>query len=108
LAIYEAVRYFRRILEARHFTILTDHNLLTSSFQKKRDKYSPTNFKHLDYISQFMTDIRHISGQENIVAEALSRVEAIAAPVTHDSFTETQDGGAELRILLESNTAVLL
>ena len=53
LAIYEAVRYFRHILEARHFTILTDHKPLTFAFHQKRDKCSPRQFNHLDFISQF-------------------------------------------------------
>jgi len=41
LAIYEAVRYFRQMLEARHFTILTDHKPLTFAFHQNRDKCSP-------------------------------------------------------------------
>jgi len=52
-AIYEAVRYFRHLLEARHFTILTDHKPLTFAFHQKRDKCSPRQFNHLDLISQF-------------------------------------------------------
>jgi hypothetical protein len=35
LAIYETVRYFRHRLEARHFTILTDHKPLTFAFHQK-------------------------------------------------------------------------
>ena len=35
LAIYEAVRYFRHMLEARHFTILTDHKPFTFAFNQK-------------------------------------------------------------------------
>jgi hypothetical protein len=38
LAIYEDVRYLRHMLEARHFTILTDHKPLTLTFHQKRDK----------------------------------------------------------------------
>jgi cleavage and polyadenylation specificity factor subunit 1 len=75
LAIYEAVRHFRHMLEALHFTILTDHKPLTFAFHQKRDKCSPRQFNHLDFIAQFTTDIRHISGQDNIVADTLSRVE---------------------------------
>jgi hypothetical protein len=51
LAIYEAVRHFRHMLEARHFTILTDHKPLTFAFHQKRDRCSPRQFNHLDYIS---------------------------------------------------------
>jgi hypothetical protein len=62
LVIYEAVRYFHHTLEARHFTILMDHKPLTFAFHQKRDKCSPRHFSHLDFMSQFTTDICHISG----------------------------------------------
>jgi hypothetical protein len=35
LAIYETVRYFRHMLEARHLTILTDHKPLISPFIRR-------------------------------------------------------------------------
>ena len=108
LAIYEAVKYFRHMLEARNFTILTDHKPLTFAFHQKRDKCSPRQFNHLDFISQFTTDIRHIRGQENVVADALSRVEAITAPVTHDVLAAAQETDEELRTLLAGNTALQL
>jgi cleavage and polyadenylation specificity factor subunit 1 len=85
------MRHFSHILEAQHFTIFTDHKSQIFAFNQKRDKYSPRQFKHLDFISQFTTDIRHISGQENIVADALSRIEAITAPPTHDALAAAQD-----------------
>jgi cleavage and polyadenylation specificity factor subunit 1 len=40
LAIYEAVKHFRQMLEARHFTIFTDHKPIIYAFQQKRDKCS--------------------------------------------------------------------
>ena len=108
LAIYEAVKYFPHMLEARHFTILTDHKPLTFAFNQRRDKCSPRQFNQLDFISQFATNIRHISGQDNIVADTLSRVEAIAAPVTHDMLATAQQTEEELNKLLSSNTALQL
>jgi cleavage and polyadenylation specificity factor subunit 1 len=33
LAIYEAVKHFRHMLEARHLTIFTDHKPITYAFQ---------------------------------------------------------------------------
>jgi cleavage and polyadenylation specificity factor subunit 1 len=44
LAIYQAVKHFRHMLEARHFIIFTDH----LAFQQKRDRCSPRQFNHLD------------------------------------------------------------
>ena len=108
LAKHEAVRYFRHMLKARHFTILTDYNLLTFAFHQKRDKHSSRHFNHLDFISQFTTDIGHISGHKNIVADALSRVEVINAPVTHDALAAAQAHDNELRTLLVSSTTLQL
>jgi len=96
------------MLEARHFTVLMDHKPLTFTFHQRRDKCSPHQFNQLDFISQFTTYIRHISGQDNIVTDALSRVEAIAAPVTHDMLAAAQRTNEELRTLLSDNTALQL
>jgi cleavage and polyadenylation specificity factor subunit 1 len=104
MAIYEAVKHFRHMLEACHFTILTDHEPITYAFQQKRDKSSPHQFNHLNFACQFMTDIRHISGQDNVVADALSRVESVTASPSYDA---SQDGD-ELRTLLGSNTTLRL
>jgi cleavage and polyadenylation specificity factor subunit 1 len=52
LAIYEAVKHFRRMLETRHFTIFTDHKPISIAFQQNRDKFSPRQFNHLDYIAR--------------------------------------------------------
>jgi cleavage and polyadenylation specificity factor subunit 1 len=108
LAIYEAVRHFRHMLEARHFTILTDHKPITFAFQQKRDNCSPRQFNHLDYISQFTTDIRHISGRDNIVADTLSRVESVASLATPEALAAAQDEDKELTTLLSGTTALQL
>ena len=85
LAVYCAIRHFRHFLEAREFHILTDHKPLTHSLNSKPDKHSPRQVRHLDFISQFTSDIRHVTGQGNPVADALSRMEANA--ITQDSST---------------------
>jgi thiamine phosphate synthase YjbQ (UPF0047 family) len=54
---YEAVTHFRHMLEARHFIIFTEHKLITYTFQQKRDKCSPRQFYHPNFIAQFTTDI---------------------------------------------------
>jgi hypothetical protein len=74
------------MLEARHFTIFADNKSFTFAFQQKRDKCSPRQFNHLDFIAQFATDIRHISGQNNVVFDGLSRVESVTAPPSSDAL----------------------
>jgi hypothetical protein len=93
------VRHFRHMLEARHFTSITDHKPLVFAFQQKKDKCSPRQFNQLDFISQFTTYIRHIPWQDNVVADALSLVEVITAPITHDALASAQDEDDELQTL---------
>ena len=84
LAVYLAIRHFRHNLEGRHFTVFTDHKPLplTHALSVSPDRYSPRETRHLDYISQFTSDIRHFPGTENIVSDTLSRVEINALNVS--------------------------
>lgn len=78
-AIYASIRHFQNILEARNFTIFTDHKPLVFAFFQRNEKASPRQLRHLDYIGQFSTDIQHISGKDNIVADTLSRVNNVSS-----------------------------
>ncbi|GFX00606.1 hypothetical protein TNCV_2236131 [Trichonephila clavipes] len=75
LAIYISVKRFRHMLEGRDFIIYTDQKPLMYAFMQNPDKCSPRQWRHLDFISQFSTDVRHINGTRNAVADALSRIE---------------------------------
>nr|VZI26166.1 unnamed protein product [Spirometra erinaceieuropaei] len=83
LAIYLAVKHFRHFLEGRDFTIFTDHKPLTFAIRSHSDKYNPREISHLDYISQFTTDIRHIDDPKNAVADMLSRPSLSAFHLSH-------------------------
>lgn len=74
LAAYLGIKHFRHALEGRVFTLLTDHKPLTFAFRQKQDKATPRQARHLDYIGQFTTDVRHIPGSENVPADFLSRI----------------------------------
>ena len=76
LAVYCGIRHLRHFLEAREFHVITDHKPLTYTLKSKPDRHSPCQVPHLDFISQFTSDIRHVAGQGNPVADALSRLEA--------------------------------
>lgn len=83
-AVCEAVKYFSYIVDGRDFVILTDHKPLIYAFLQNNDKAPPRRARQLDYISQFTTRIEHIKGDDNIVADALSRVESIRFPLEFD------------------------
>ena len=73
LGIYAAVKHFRIQIEGRPFHIMTDHKPLCHSMQKKGVRDLNREERQLQYISAFTTDIRHIKGADNVVADALSR-----------------------------------
>ncbi|GFW47275.1 transposon Tf2-9 polyprotein [Trichonephila clavipes] len=110
LAIYSAIRHFRYMLDARDFTVFTDHKPLTYAFRQKSDKCSPRQIRQLDFISQFTTNIVHIPGSDNIAADVLSRVSAITflSQIDYDCIAETQQTDQELHTLIASGTSLEL
>lgn len=85
LGIFMAVKHFRNFHEGRTLTIYTDHKPLVYAFSKiGTDNEIPRRIRQLMFISEFTTDIRHVEGTENIVADALSRVETISCPTVVD------------------------
>lgn len=96
LAVYESIRYFRHMLEATHFTIYTDHKPLCYAFHERKHNCSPRQHRHLDFISQFTTDIQHIAGKDNVVADTLSRLDELSSPVTLEELAKHQATDPEL------------
>ena len=76
-AVFEAIRYFRHFLEGQNFKVVTDHKPLIYAFVQKAEKASPRQQRQLAFISQFTTQIEHLPGTANVVADCLSRIGAI-------------------------------
>lgn len=101
-------------MEGRQFHIATDHKPLIYALTSNSDKYTPRQLRHLAFISQFTSDIRHISGTENCVADALSRIEANAlhqsTPVVIDfkAIAEVQQTDPETTQLQSTSTSLQL
>ena len=74
LAIYLSIHHFRYYLEGRKCNIYTDHKPLTFAMAKSSDPWSDRQQRHLSYISEFTTDTQHVAGKDNIIADALSRI----------------------------------
>ncbi|GFY61874.1 uncharacterized protein TNIN_232301 [Trichonephila inaurata madagascariensis] len=108
-AIYSAVQHFRHVLEARHCTIYSDHKPITYAFLQRREKLPPVQLNQLSFIGQFTTDIQHISGADNVVADAFSRISCIAPPpVDLRAIAEAQIGDTELLDLQTSDNTLTL
>ncbi|XP_053596144.1 uncharacterized protein LOC128668019 [Microplitis demolitor] len=99
----------RHLLECREFTVQTDHKPLVYAFQQKLDKASPRQIRQLSFISQFTTDIIHVKGEENSVADALSRTNTIDVPTMLSSqrIAEAQEQDQELQKIQEQSSLKL-
>lgn len=102
LAIYLSIINFRFMLEGRCFFIVTDHRPLVYAFAQSSEKSSPRRLRHLEFISQFCTDIRYVQGSQNFVADALSRIESVEMPIqlNFSDLVEQQWADEELHDLL--------
>ena len=115
LAVYLAIKHFRHFIEGRQFSVFTDHKPLTFSLSTHSDRHTPRQIRHLDYISQFTTEIHHISGQSNAVADALSRIElnAVTSPsqspvIDFKELAAAQQQDSQLQELTQGNSSLSL
>ncbi|MES9976195.1 MAG: reverse transcriptase domain-containing protein [Candidatus Thiodiazotropha sp.] len=104
LAVYSAVKHFKHSLEGQTFTIFTDHKPLVYAIRSASDKHSPREVRHLDYVSQYSTDIQHISGAANVAADALSRIHVINSPIDLAQMAEAQRVDQDFKLILEDTS----
>ncbi|GBN25405.1 hypothetical protein AVEN_123056-1 [Araneus ventricosus] len=109
LAMFASIKYFLYLLEGTKFTILTDHKPITYAFSQKIEKLSPRQINHLNFIAQFTVDIRHISGNDNVVADALSRIESIStSPLAYEDIARSQQDDEKLDLLFKQPSSLTL
>jgi hypothetical protein len=80
LAAFAAIRHFRFVLEGRSLRLLTDHMPLTLAMRRVSAPWSARQVRQLAYILEFTTDLRHVPGTKNVVADTLSRPSASPPP----------------------------
>lgn len=73
LSITWAVKHFRPYLYGRHFTIFTDHRPLIYLFGMTNPSSRLTKFRLT--LEEYDYTIHYIKGKQNVVADALSRIE---------------------------------
>lgn len=107
LGVYESVQHFRHLFEVQHVTIYTDHKPLIYAFTQRREKLPPVQLNQLSFISQFTTDVVHVKGEDNVVADALSRIEAISLEDSFAALAEEQATDDELKKALTNSSLKL-
>ena len=90
LAIYEAIKHFRHVLEGRQFHVYTDHRPLTFAIRSNSQQHSPRQLRHLSFIAEFTMDIRYVKGTDNAVADALLRCHSTESETTESENTESE------------------
>lgn len=75
--------------------------------KKPSSNDTPRRIRQIDFISQYCTNIQHISGRDNIAADALSRIEQIdtPSPINYVDLSKCQSNDQEL-IRLRDNKSL--
>jgi hypothetical protein len=103
LAAYSSVRHFRFLLEGRKFRILTDHKPLVSAMTRVTPPWSNRQQRHLSFLAEFTSDLRHTSGSSNVVADALSR-----PPTNSVAISAAVSGSASAAVVSGSGSAAVV
>jgi len=80
LAIYLAIRHFRWCMEGRPLRVLTDHKPLTFAIHRQSDAWSARQQRQLSFMAEYTSDVQHVAGEKNVVADALSRPACVVLP----------------------------
>ena len=103
LAIFVVIKLFRYFLEGRDFVIETDHSALVFALRSNHREYSGRRLRQLQFISEFTSNIRHIEGKQNVVADCLSRPLDIGAVFNDFQTVDLLEIAAEQQTDLEIN-----
>ena len=103
-----ALKHFRYFVEACEFTIYTDHKPIVNALQSDAYRENAKQARHLAYISEYTTDVQHLPGSSNIVADALSRHQVNAVflhivQIDWESLAKPQSQDKELVELMNSD-----
>ena len=82
-------------------SISSDHKPLTFALAARSDRYSPRQIRHLDLISQYTSDIRHVKGPRGRRLVGISAVATGGSPPVIDfrAMADVQASDWELQQL---------
>ena len=114
LAIFLAVKHFKYFLDGRPFTICTDHKPLTFMFTSNMSNATARQSRHMNYISNFISDIQYIQGKQNVTADCLSRTTEDQinmtfqeqSPLNYEKPPEAQDSYSIISLLQQSDNSL--
>ena len=105
LAAFQSIRHFRYALEGRQFQLWTDHKPLLAALHRVSEPWTPRQQRQLSFIAECTSDVIHVPGVSNVVADALSRPPAAPAcqlpadASLSDCFSAVAVPGLDYRLL---------
>ena len=98
LAAYLAVHHFKTLIDGHSVTLFLDHKPVVNAFHSKSIAKSDRQQRQLSFISEYVSSVEYIRGDNNVVADCLSRP---VCAVTVDAFdlrgiARSQDAEVEL------------
>ena len=72
-ALYLSVKHFKNVIRGRDLLVRTDHKALVNAVQNGHGEHSVHEQRMLNYITEYGPSMEHIAGQDNPVADTLSR-----------------------------------
>jgi len=105
-AAYSAVLHFKPYIEGRDVILFTDHKPLVSAFKSSKLAKTDKQQRYLSAITEYISDVQYIRGDQNIVADCLSRptnavmLDVIDLPILaekQETDTETKAYSANLK-----------
>jgi len=86
LAIYASVKKWKDFISGSHCTVCTDHKPLIGAFNSGKSRDSDRQQRQIAFVTEYVSDIIHISGKTNVVADTLSRsVSEISTELTQQN-----------------------
>jgi len=84
LAIFAAVKRWKDIIDGGNVTVFTDHKPIVGAFRNANARDSHKQQRQLSFISEYVSDVVHVAGKDNVVADALSRLPDAIAHISQD------------------------
>ena len=82
--VFAAVHKWRDIIDGIITTVFTDHKPIVGAFDNTKPRLSDKQQRQLYFIAEYVSDIVHISGKDNVKADSLSKNIAVIESKTPD------------------------
>ena len=107
-AMFFAVKHFQHRVRGRELIIRTDHEPLVKAINNGWGDHSNKERNRIEYIKEFSATIKHIPGDENAVADFLSRPSQVISETAIEHLDTPSTPTAPVNSIINQETPCLL